>query len=338
MLRFRPDIVVLSEHHQGYFYKCIPDALIIMTRHGFVSKRYIAKAIRWFDIFCVSSRWVLDEYVKKGWRPRIGYFASGFTPMDEVFRSLQSPDDSPAKKLFPDKGPVLLYAPTWNSTFNSAEVLGKGWGEMLRKTHPDLNILIKPHPHALEENGEWMTVWRNMASRDPKIHLIEDTHSDIYQYFAGSDILMSDASSPMFFFLALDRPIILVNNPRRFTDRTWFDSSAPEWQWRDMGIEIESAAELPGAVTRCLLHPQENAEKRALYRERLFGNLFDGKASERIAQLVRTLLRPDAGNAPWVENAWKIVAKRAEKGQDQKRKQPVWFQQAVTQALKKQGG
>ncbi|MDM8551852.1 hypothetical protein QUF72_17345 [Desulfobacterales bacterium HSG2] len=55
----------------------------------------------------------------------------------------------------------------------------------------------------------------------------------------------------------------------------------------------------------------EKSAERNLYHQRLFENYFDGKASARIASLVRTLLQPDEMNRQWVESAWKVVGKRA---------------------------
>ena len=45
--------------------------------------------------------------------------------------------------------------------------------------------------------------------------LVKDAHADVVPACSPGDVLVSDASSIIFEFLALDRPIVLVTNPRR---------------------------------------------------------------------------------------------------------------------------
>ncbi len=308
MLTFKPDIIVLSEHHKAFFHHYLPSAIVIMTRHGFATKNYLRQSMSWYDVFCVSSDWVRDDLMRQGVKPQIAYLVAGFPLMDKVLRHQNS--SALKSKLFPDNSPVMLYAPTWNPPLNSVEILGEHWLNTLRKTHPFLNVIIKPHPHIAGKNPEWMSMWRKMTDNDPKSFLVEDTQSDVYEYFPMSDILMTDASSVMFYFLALDRPMILINNPKRFDSRRWYDSTGPEWQWRDMGIEIGSLQELPDAVSRCIGFPQEKATERALYRQRVFGNYTDGRASERIAGFIRQLVYPRLEDARWVNAVWQAIEAR----------------------------
>ena len=54
---------------------------------------------------------------------------------------------------------------------------------------------------------------------------------------------------------------------------------------------INKATDLNGAVLKSLERPFENAENRKKYSDFLFGNLRDGKASERIARLVLNYIK-----------------------------------------------
>ncbi len=153
-----------------------------------------------------------------------------------------------------------------------------------------------------------MEMWRRAVRRNHRAYLVEDTNSSVYEYFPLADLLLSDASSVMFYYLALDRPLILVSNPQREKDRLCHDPSDLEWQWRDMGIEISSEEELTGAVLRCLDHPEEKRTQRTLYRERVFGEYLDGLAARRIADRIRSLLLPRPEDKEMTENTWKRIA------------------------------
>ncbi len=144
--------------------------------------------------------------------------------------------------------------------------------------------------------------------RNERTLLVEDYNADNYEYLPVADMLLSDASSVIFYFLALDRPVILVNNPLRFRDKKCFDPEGPEWAWRNLGIQINHVDELPDALIRSMEKPEEKAEERAFYRDRIFGNLRDGHASERVAAKVRALLNPRLEDKEWVAVSWNSIA------------------------------
>ncbi|MGQ0569780.1 MAG: CDP-glycerol glycerophosphotransferase family protein, partial [Armatimonadota bacterium] len=302
-----PRILVVADRPPRTVRRALPTTLVVFTRHGFVSKNYAKASLADCDFACVSSEWVRDELLRTGIRPRLGYWVTGFPPMDAVFRS-RSTRLRPVVAGRPLAGATtLLYAPTHQPLLNSVEVLGTTWIAPLRQALPDLNLIIKPHPRIPADHSEWLTSWQEAAASDPDRVIVMDADADIYQVFPFTDILLTDASSVMFYFLAMDRPIVLVTNPRRFDDVTYFDPEGPEWLWRDLAVEIERAADLPDAVRRCLERPDEKADRRAFYRARIFGTLADGRAAERIADRISALLDPHDVEREWVDVAWNSV-------------------------------
>ena len=303
---FKPQILLVADDRYYLYRSRLPGTIIVWVRHGFASKNVLSKCITGSDFSCVSSEWLRDEYIQRGWNPWLGYWVTGFPAVDGVLnpnatkRGIKLPDDFSRGKA------TLLYAPTWNKLLTSVEILGDKWIDKIRQFVPDINIIIKPHPHIPKVFPKVMSKWREAASHNERTLLV-DCDADIYEYFPLADMLLSDASSVIFYFLALDRPIILVNNPLRFNDRGSFDPEGPEWAWRNVGIQINHADELKGALVRSLEEPKEKAEVRAYYRDKIFGDLLDGHAAERIADKVRSLIsrRPED---VWVTRSWNSMA------------------------------
>ena len=101
-------------------------------------------------------------------------------------------------------------------------------------------------------------------------------------------MLVTDASSVIFQYLAVDRPIVLMTNPNRYSS-PHFDARGIEWRWRDVGEELHDVECLPAAVARAFDDPALGAERRARYRAELFGDLTDGHAAERLAKHITEL-------------------------------------------------
>jgi len=278
---FAPDVVVLAENPMNEVRVRVPTARIVWTRHGFANKRFLSSAMAACDYACLSSAWVRDHYRAQGLRATIDEWATGFVPMDALYRRVQS--------MGAREGKTLLYAPTFNPNLSSVRPLGKSWAGDLRLRYPELRIIIKPHPHTAQEQPLWLSRWQTWADADSGIELITDPDRDVYELMPDADVLLTDASSVMFYFLALDRPIILVDNPLRFDDPNRFAPDGEEWQWRDIGDRIDSAEALPAAIDAALATPNRHAEVRQHRAVQIFGDLFDGRAAERVAERVLAL-------------------------------------------------
>jgi len=308
IIAFKPRILVLADAHYHYFRGKLPGTIIIWVRHGFSNKNHVSRCITGSDFACVSSPWMRDEYIRMGARPRLGYWVTGFVPMDKVLSRNKLFTNAALPKKFSRGTATLLYAPTYNKYLSSAEALGSQWIDAIARAMPHINVIIKPHPHIPTLFPQWMVMWRAAARRNEQTLLVEDGNADVYEYLSTADILLSDVSSVIFYFLALNRPIILVNNQHRFKERGFFAPAGHEWTWRDMGIQIDHGDELPYALQRCLRYPEEFSRQRALYRKRIFGNLLDGRAAERIADRIRALCNPGARDKRWVSVSWNAAS------------------------------
>jgi CDP-Glycerol:Poly(glycerophosphate) glycerophosphotransferase len=107
-------------------------------------------------------------------------------------------------------------------------------------------------------------------------------------YMLAADALISDASSVIFEFLALDRPIVLVTNPRHAADPA-YEPNDIIWRWRDVGEDLFDVDRLPGAVAAALRAPDARAERRRQCARILFGSFTDGRNHVRVAERILAL-------------------------------------------------
>jgi len=123
-------------------------------------------------------------------------------------------------------------------------------------------------------------MYKNLCRSSQNLIYVEK-FEDISPLLHAADILITDVSSTMMEFAALDKPVVLFNNP----DWASYENYNPndiEFKWRDIGMEANDLAELKRAVKISLLKPDIKKEKRKQYTDRLFKNKYDGQAVERI--------------------------------------------------------
>lgn len=298
IIAFKPRVLVLSCAHGSMFRRRLPETAIIWTRHGFANKTNIAPSISGCDFACLSSEWVRSDFERRGLRPRLGTWITGFVPMDSVLSG------QPPRRC---ASPTMLFAPTWNPSLSAAPIINREAFEQICTEIPELRVLIKPHPVTPDRNPEWMEAWREIAARHPKVRLIEDSHQNIYDLIGEADVLVSDVSSVIFYFLAVDRPIVLVDSSEDQRDLSVIDPEAPEWMWRDVGLRIDNPAMLCGVIKRCLAHPEENSDIRAEYKRRVFGEGLNARAATLIAQNIGRLLRPAPEEQELADVTWNAI-------------------------------
>ena len=284
VIRFQPQVVLMAESYASVLRSRLPGALFVWLGNGLLSRNSTYYTAMTNDIACVTSESNRDWYSRNGGKPRREFWVTGYVQMDPLFRD----DPLPIPLPLDSENKTILYAPTWNEGLSSAQMLGDRLVELIRGKRRDMNIIIKPHPLLFERQPDLLLIWRGIAELEENIHMVDNPVADVIPYMQHSDLLISDASSVIFEFLALDRPIVLISNPSRFKTAQ-FDPGGIEWRWRDVGEEVKEVSELPAAVDRALDQPHLRQEKRAKYRRLLFGDLCDGRAAERIARKIDEL-------------------------------------------------
>ncbi len=288
LVRFRPHVVLAAEDISYLHLRAhLPKTIFVHTRHGLASKGIPERSFRAADYVCVTSDQVKEDFLRRGIRPRRGYWTIGYIQMDNLLAS-------PRPTLIPPGRKVILYAPTWHHGLSSLPLLGPRAVELIKGASPDAFLVIKPHPHVQQgvnpTLSPWMQTLREAASGRDDVHLIEDRSEDIMPWLKAADVMVTDASSVQLEYLALDRPLVLINNPERFASKH-YDPEGYEWAWRKMGQQVDDLETLPATVANALENPATGAAGRAVYRDRLFGNTADGRAGERLVAQLRTLER-----------------------------------------------
>jgi hypothetical protein len=309
LTRFLPHVIVAAEDLTHLRLRAqLPFSRFVYTRHGLANQGVPARSFRAADYVCVTSEVVRDEFAAQGILPRREYWITGFIPLDNLF-------SAPRPALIPPERKVVLYAPTWHYGLSSLPMLGSRAVELLHGGRSDTFVVIKPHP--LVQEGQppvlyrWMQTLRDACRGRPNTLLIEDRSADNLPWLNAADVLVTDASSLQLEFLALDRPLVLIDNAERHTS-LHFDRKGLEWAWRDMGENISEAESLPIAIAAALDRPQQRGARRAIYRERLFANLVDGRSGERLAEHIDRLSSQVASEAQlWaVSSAGRTVLPR----------------------------
>ncbi|MCH7865291.1 MAG: glycosyltransferase, partial [Proteobacteria bacterium] len=243
---FGPQVTMVCDAPLHRLGALAPKTTTVNVRHTLAGRNFVHGLSGHADYTCVSSTMVRDEIVASGVLSEDRVWITGFAPNDPIFRN----DPLPAS-VGPSKDrKMVLYAPTHNARFSSAQMLGERVAALIGGSRSDLSIVIKPHPVTCETRPGWMNAWGQLAARDPHVHLIADPMIDIAPYLLSADVLVSDASGVIFQYLPLDRPIVLIANPQHARDKVHFDSGAIEWRWRDVGEEVTDVADLAAAVDR----------------------------------------------------------------------------------------
>jgi CDP-glycerol glycerophosphotransferase (TagB/SpsB family) len=213
----------------------------------------------------------------------------GYSKLDPLFSGEVKGLDLPAVGLDPQRK-TLLYAPTFNPC--SIERFPDNWPD----DFADYNILIKVHAFTWQRSrylGQRRKL-KNWSSFD-NVYVADQTELSLLPFMAAADLLISEASSTLFEFAALDRPVVVCNffklkwfyrGPFRYRFEKRFRSDAAV-HYRNIGPHADSYSELKAEIYRQLSHPDEYSKQRRLMTQQHVGPT-DGQASQRIVDYLET--------------------------------------------------
>lgn len=274
---FKPDITFIADSVYPWVQNC---GKLVHVGHGVLSKgQYYndtetARREEQADLVCVPGKHhqkIMRRIISKP------VMATGMAKLDDLFAGKINRQKVVRRFGLPGNKKYILFAPTFNDELSAIPHVREDIVRIIPEK--DTFLLIKLHGSTREE---YKNMYKNLPSKDSRVIYADDL--DITPFLALADVLVSDVSSAMMEFAALDKPVVLFNNP----DWEKYENYNPadiEYKWRDIGIETTSIEEMRDAVAACLENPGFKSDKRKEYTDLLFANKYDGRAAERVVKM-----------------------------------------------------
>jgi CDP-glycerol:poly(glycerophosphate) glycerophosphotransferase len=284
---FRPDITFIADSVYPWVQGC---GRLVHVGHGVLSKgQYytdtdVARREEQADLVCVPGEYHAGVMQRIISTPVV---ATGMAKLDSVFRGEITRDLILQQLNLPRDFKYILFAPTFNDELSAIPFVLEKIVEVL----PDERtcLLIKLHGSTKQEYKE---LYQRLGQRNKQVHYAGDL--DITPFLVLADVMISDVSSAMMEFAALDKPLVLFNNPR-WHCYPHYNPVDIEFCWRDIGIEVTSLDEMVTAVNYVLFQSRFLSRQRQIYTDRLFANKYDGRGGERIVREAFALLQSQKG-------------------------------------------
>ncbi|HQO08926.1 MAG TPA: CDP-glycerol glycerophosphotransferase family protein [Clostridiales bacterium] len=214
-----------------------------------------------FDVYCTSGPVVTERF--NVLQKKYGYFLvreTGWPKMDHI---LSYPHSNIREKFnYPIYKKIVLYAPTFSEKLQSGDDILPVIPQIINS---DEIWLIKFHEFMNKQAVENIK-----NSNNDNIQII-DTY-DITPYLYIADVMISDTSSVIYEFMALDKPVITYRTAAR----------------KDKGIDILNPEELRPALNKALKNPEDHSERR---KKHLFevNPYLNGKIAERVFSVLESI-------------------------------------------------
>jgi len=243
-----------------------------------------------YHVFLEGRYWY--DYIKSlGWQDKATFYTdTGIPKLDPFFWENYYDNNALIRKLGlnPTKKTVL-FAPSYKPS--CIEFLQENITDLVA----DYNLLIKLHPYSW--GGKYAPhsqhiFYEKLAGRNRDVFLIPENDYDIFPYLFLADTMISDTSSVINEFLALNKFGIIYVLPYEqlnHSDGMPVLSIDPEEWLKGAFPHMHKPEDLLPAV-REALHPTEAMKaKLTEYRDYFFSGL-DGKAGQRVKTEIERLL------------------------------------------------
>jgi CDP-glycerol glycerophosphotransferase (TagB/SpsB family) len=218
--------------------------------------------------------------------PKRTFVDVGYAKLDSLFNGKDEPISLRALGLDPNKK-TLLYAPTFYPS--SIECFGGDWPQSLA----NYNLIIKPHFFSLTKSKySKQRALLDQWSKYDNVYLSPVNCYSLLPFMQVSDVLLSEASSTVFEFSALDKPTVWCDFYHvRWSYKGLFKFRFAQRMDKDLSLfeklceRAKSPNEVLPKIQYCLTNKEE---KSALRKEITFSmtGKTDGKCSERIVQFL----------------------------------------------------
>lgn len=281
-LKKKPDWLVIGNNFDGL------DRVHQHTRTALVGHGIGPKACYYtVSDSATSVRFVEGPYRTerlKSLYPNLTFIDTGYAKLDPAVNG-QLASLAPSNYGLDDKKKTILYAPTFYPS--SIECFSKKFAEEFS----EYNIILKPHFFSLtiekyKKQKQMLNYWADAEN----VYLADEAELNILPFMSVADVLISDASSALFEFAALNKPVVWCDFYKlrwgyrgllsfRFKERMDEDL----YKYADIAIHAKSYKELKSVVDSQIKNPQQFEEQRNKYSLALAGKV-DGRVGERIVE------------------------------------------------------
>jgi len=250
----------------------------MISKGGFYTDSALVRRENRADLICVPGLRHREILLRNVFSP---ITVTGFVKSDTLHGSeaIGICSDFLYRYAIPSGKRVILFAPTFNEELSAIPCVGERIAELC----DDRTILlIKLHTMT---DMAWVRRYRALAAANPAVRYIDDV--DASPAMLAADLLISDVSSVVLEFMFLDKPVIVVNNPR-MQEYPHYRPNDIEYQVRDACLQVEDLEGLKAAVARSWKNPDELSARRMGYAaDYSYGR--DGGSVRRIVQAIRQL-------------------------------------------------
>ncbi len=216
--------------------------------------------------------------------PDVETHTVGFAKLDPLFGEAPPTDEC----LPSGTGPRILYAPTFYP--GSLELIG----HLIPNWPWEWPIVIKPHQFTYTNPfyRYQRVLLEDLARRHPNVTLLPLEAYNILPAYRWADMLVSEASSTIIEFTALDKPIVVCDQLHLRLHHRWQGGrylkrriDGELMSRLDFAHHVPTAARVAEQVSYALEHPDELSDRRRAGRDLLVGPC-DGRAAQRIREIV----------------------------------------------------
>jgi hypothetical protein len=179
--------------------------------------------------------------------------------------------NQPKKKLKKGEDPVI--ALTWHWRCQVAPEAGTAFDyykNVISKVASRFKVIGHGHPNIIDE----------IAPIYEKLGI--EVVRDLEEVFERAHVLVADATSAMYEFATLDRPVVVLNTPKY---RRNIDFGLRFWKHADVGVQCNKPSDLIAAIEAALEDKPEQRKARRAAAKYAY-TYRDGKCAERAASAI----------------------------------------------------
>ncbi|MFH1212795.1 MAG: CDP-glycerol glycerophosphotransferase family protein [Candidatus Neomarinimicrobiota bacterium] len=288
--RLNPDVFICGWSRYPVEQFVSETTLVGMIYHGIgVKPSYWRDNSKRLDVRFVEGPFRIKQLREKGITTDLEL--TGLTKIDPLFNGRMGgrAEILTALGLDPDKK-TLLYGPTFYPS--SFETFGLKLPELTK----DLNLIIKLHQwsYFMEKFSgvdlrKHIKLINKIKDKYPEVVIIEPEHYNIIDLYQAADVLLTEASSTIYEFMALQKHVIVCDFYKKklghfiFPKRIYHRRLDPNMHGNmtDFCFHIKKPKNLPETLVKCFNESDPFDAIRGKYITNMLYRI-DGKASERI--------------------------------------------------------